>query len=165
MVTNKPNPGSEFPALSVYDSNDELVDISKPTGDAKWQMVVVYRHRYCPVCTKHLNKLAGFRQRLLDIGFDMAAVSCDSKEDLEDHRTQLDVNFPLFYGLTTEQAQGLGLYISPPKLPDVEHEFAEPGLFLIDPEGQMQLVATSNNPILRPDLDILVNSLEKAFGS
>ena len=164
MLTEKLCPGSEFPELSVFDSNDELVDISEPLGDEKWQMIVVYRHRNCPKCTEHLNKLTSFRQRLLDIGIDLAGVSCDSKDDLKDHLTRLDVNFPLFYGLTIEQALGLGLHISPPLPPKVDHEFSEPGLFVINPKGQLELVSISNNPLLRPDLDVLVSTWEKALG-
>ena len=100
MKTQKLHAGADFPALTVTDPNDALIDISKPTGDADWQIVVVYRGRHCPLCTKFINGLAGYRQRLLDIGIDIAAVSGDSKEQLEEHLTRLEVNFPLFHGLT-----------------------------------------------------------------
>lgn len=164
MSAHKLTPGSEFPELSVFDTNDKLVDISKPLSDVKWQMIITYRHRNCPKCTDHLIKLTSLRQRLLDIGIDLAAVSCDSKEDLNDHLNELDVNFPLFYGLTIDQAVGLGLHISPPKPPKVDHEFSEPGLFVINPKGQLELISISNNPILRPDLDVFVSAWEKALG-
>ena len=115
MKTNKLHAGAEFPALSVNGLDSARIDISKPAGDADWQMVVVYRGRHCPLCTKFLNGLSGYRQRLLDIGIDIAAVSGDSKEQLEEHLTRLDVNFPLFHGLTLGQMQDLGLYISVPR--------------------------------------------------
>jgi len=66
--------------------------------------------------------------------------------------------------LTIDQAQGLGLHISPPKPPKVDHEFSEPGLFVINPKGQLELISISNNPILRPDMDIFVSAWEKALG-
>ena len=161
MKTHKLQAGAQFPALSVKDLNDAAVDISKPTGDADWQMVVVYRGRHCPLCTKFLNGLAGFRQRLLDIGIDIAAVSADSKEQLEEHLTRLDVNFPLYYGLTLEQMQELGLYISIPRSEkETDHNFAEPGLFVINAEGQIQVTDLSNNPFARPDLEVFVSGLE-----
>ncbi|MDJ0759443.1 MAG: redoxin family protein [Woeseiaceae bacterium] len=159
--TAKLHAGANFPALSVNSQDDAPVDISKPTGDADWQMVVVYRGRHCPMCTKFLNSLSSFRQRLLDIGIDVAAVSGDSKEQLEDHLTRLDVNFPLFYGLTLEQMQDLGLYISVPRSEqETDHNFAEPGLFVINADGQVQVVDLSNNPFARPDLEIFVGGLE-----
>ncbi len=161
MKTEKLHAGTDFPALPVNGRDDTVVDISKPAGDADWQMVVVYRGRHCPMCTKFLNGLAGFRRRLLDIGIDIAAVSGDSKEQLDDHMTRLDVNFPLFHGLTLEQMQDLGLYISVPRSEqETDHDFAEPGLFVINADGQLQVVDLSNNPFARPDLEIFVSGLE-----
>lgn len=161
MKTQKIHAGAEFPALAVSDIRDTLVDISKPTGDADWQMVVVYRGRHCPLCTKFLNSLAGFRQRLLDIGIDVAAVSGDSKAQLREHKSRLDVNFPLFHGLTQEQMQDLGLYISIPRSEkETDHNFAEPGLFVINAEGKVQVTDLSNNPFARPDLEVFVSGLE-----
>ena len=161
MKTNKLHAGAEFPPLAVHDEDDSPIDISKPTGDADWQMIVVYRGRHCPMCTKFLNALAGYRQRLQDIGIDIAAVSGDSKEQLEDHLERLDVNFPLYYGLTLEQMEELGLYVSIPRSEkETDHNFPEPGLFVINADGQLQVVDISNNPFARPDLEIFVSGLE-----
>ena len=161
MKTNKLHAGSSFEALPVSNPDGKTIDISKPTGDADWQMLVVYRGRHCPLCTKFLNNLAGFRQRLLDIGVDIAAVSADSKAQLREHQSRLDVNFPLFYGLTLEQMQDLGLYISIPRSEkETDHNFAEPGLFVINSDGQVQVIDLSNNPFARPDLEVLVSGLE-----
>jgi len=161
MNTKKLHAGTDFDALPVTNLDGDTIDISKPTGDADWQMVVVYRGRHCPLCTKFLNNLAGFRQRLLDIGVDIAAVSADSKAQLREHRSRLDVNFPLFYGLTLEQMRNLGLYISIPRSEkETDHNFAEPGLFVINSDGQVQVIDLSNNPFARPDLEVLVSGLE-----
>ena len=161
MKTEKLHAGAAFPALPVTGQDGTLIDISKPKDDADWQLVVVYRGRHCPMCTKFLNSLAGYRQRLLDIGIDIAAVSGDSKEQLDDHLTRLDVNFPLFHGLTPEQMQDLGLYVSVPRSEqETDHNFAEPGLFVINADGRLQVVDLSNNPFARPDLEIFVSGLE-----
>ena len=88
-------------------------------------------------------------------------MSGDSREQLEQHLEQLDVNFPLFYGLTLEQMQDLGLYVSIPRsAKETDHNFAEPGLFVINSDGQLQVVDLSNNPFARPDLDVFVSGLE-----
>lgn len=161
MNTRKLLAGSTFAALPVTNQIGEIVDISNPTGDADWQMIVIYRGQHCPMCTKFLNNLAGFRQRLLDIGVDIAAVSADSKAQLEEHQSRLDVNFPLFSGLTPEQMQDLGLYVSIPRSEkETDHNFAEPGLFVIDSDARLQVVDVSNNPFSRPDLEVLVSGLE-----
>ena len=162
MMTSKLHPGDMFPALPVHSRDAGVVDIAKPTGDRDWQMVVVYRGRHCPMCTKFLNGLAAFRERLSSIGIDIAAVSGDSADQLAEHLDRLgDVNFPLYYGLTEEQMQSLGLFISLPRSEkETDHNFAEPGLFLVNGDGALQVVDISNNPFARPDLEILVSGLE-----
>ena len=161
MTTQKLHAGDAFPALNVLDDNGSKVDISQPTGNADWQMVVVYRGRHCPLCTKFLNALAGYRERLTAIGIDIAAVSADSQAQLDEHRSRLDLNFPLYHGLTLEQMQELGLYISIPRsAEETDHNFAEPGLFVVNGDGALQVVDLSNNPFVRPDLEIIVSGLE-----
>ncbi|MEM7431046.1 MAG: redoxin domain-containing protein [Pseudomonadota bacterium] len=161
MKANKLHAGAKFAPLPVNNLGGDTVDISKPIGDTDWQMVVVYRGRHCPMCTKFLNNLAGFRQRLLDIGIDMAAVSADSEAQLRDHLDNLEVSFPLYYGLSETQMLDLGLYISVPRsAQETDHNFPEPGLFVINSHGRVQVVDLSNNPFARPDLDTFVSGLE-----
>ena len=160
MHTNKLHAGAAFPALPVQNLDGETADISKPTGNADWHMVVVYRGGHCPMCTKYLNKLEAFIQALADIGISVAAVSGDSKEQLEAHLENLDVTYPMYYGLTVEQMQQLGLYISVPRSEkETDHLFPEPGLFVINADRAVQVVDISNNPFVRPEHETLVSGL------
>ncbi len=161
MKPGKIEAGTDFPLMTVPDPDGGQTQIGVPRGDADWQMLVVYRGAHCPLCTKYLNKLEDFRERLFAIGVDVVAVSGDSSDQLADHRPQLDVRFPLYYGLTIEQMQTLGLYISIPRSDkETDHPFAEPGLFVINEKGQVQVVDISNNPFVRPELEALVSGLE-----
>jgi len=160
--THKLHPGSAFPSLSVSLLNGEQVTLGKSlnTDVADWQLVVVYRGRHCPLCTQYLNELAHYKAELLETGVDLIAVSADSKEQLESHQEQLNVSFPLAYGLTLEQMHQLGVFISDPRSEqETDHPFAEPGLFVINGEGNVHVVDISNNPFVRPELQALVNGL------
>ena len=158
--TNKLHAGSTFPELTATLLNGEKISLGKPQNGADWQLVVVYRGRHCPLCTKYLNQLETFKEKLLATGVDLVAVSGDSKVQLESHIEQLDVSFPLAYGLTVEQMQELGLYISDPRSSqETDHAFPEPGLFVVNRVGEIQVVDVSNNPFVRPELQSLVNGL------
>jgi peroxiredoxin len=161
MHTDKLQAGAAFPSLVVTAPDGTARDLSKPTGGADWMMVVVYRGRHCPMCTRYLNALSPYVNALREIGVDVAAVSADSAEQLAEHRTKLDeLSFPLFWGLTVEQMQSLGLYISHPRSPkETDHPFAEPGLYVVNGEGTLQVVDLSNNPFVRPELGTLVRGL------
>lgn len=57
--------------------------------------------------------------------------------------------------------KSLGLYISHPRSEqETDHPFAEPGLYVINEHGTLQVVDISNNPFVRPDLENLVSGLE-----
>ena len=160
MSNSKIVAGAEFPRISASNLHGELIELGAPAGDADWKLVVVYRGRHCPLCTKYLNQLEGFTDDLRNIGVDVVAVSGDSREQLEDHKEKLDVSFPLLYGLSIEQMKQLGVYISHPRSPqETDHPFAEPGLFVVNSEGQVQVVDVSNNPFVRPELGQLVSGL------
>lgn len=149
-----------FPAIAARSLDGQEIDIGSPTGDNDWMMVVVYRGRHCPMCTKYLNTLEDYRQQLRDINVDLVAVSADSAEQLTGHLEKLNVTFPLLYGLSIEQMQALGLYISHPRSEqETDHPFAEPGLFVVNADRQVQVVDLSNNPFVRPELDALTSGL------
>ncbi|QPG06352.1 redoxin domain-containing protein [Salinimonas marina] len=166
MTTNasygkKLSAGTDFPVMKVTNLDDHTVELGKPREGTDWQMIVVYRGKHCPICTKFLNNLEKKRARLIDMGVDLIAVSADSKQQLQEHIEDLDVNFSLGYGLTTEQLGQLGVYVSDPRSPEeTDHPFAEPGLFVVTKEGKILAVDVANNPFCRPDIDTLVDGLQ-----
>jgi|TARA_B100000700_G_scaffold79405_1_gene89387 peroxiredoxin len=161
MYTRKLHPGSEFPAIQVKRSDGEALTLGKPQGEHDWQLVVVYRGKHCPICTKFLNKLESYRERFSAQGVDLVAVSADDEQQLTQHRESLEVNFPLAYGLTLEQMQSLGLFISTPRSEkETDHDFPEPAFFIVNGEGKIQIQEIANAPFVRPDLDTLVGGIE-----
>ncbi|GAA5213442.1 redoxin domain-containing protein [Corallincola platygyrae] len=161
MFSNKLKAGAEFPSLVVPCRRRGEADISKPEEPATWRMIVVYRGRHCPLCTRYLNELEGYVDRLNAIDVDLAVVSGDSEAQLREHMSRLDVTFPIYHGLSIQQMESLGLYISHPRSEqETDHPFPEPGLFVINEKGTLQVVDISNNPFVRPNLESLVSGLE-----
>ena len=161
MYTKKLHAGTRFPQVHATLLNGEKVIISQPDNDKDWKLVIVYRGRHCPLCTKYLNELEHHIQALHDSGVHVIAVSGDSKEQLTDHMEKLNVSFPIAYGLTEEQMRELGLYISTPRSKEeTNHNFSEPGLFVINQDGDIQIVDISNNPFVRPGLPELVSGIQ-----
>ena len=65
------------------------------------------------------------------------------------------------YDLPTEDMRELGLYVSEPRSPqETERAFSEPGAFVINPEGTVQIVDISNAPVAGPDLRVLLGGLK-----
>lgn len=161
MYTRKLHPGSDFPALDVTRSDGETLTLGKPQGEHDWQLVIVYRGKHCPICTKFLNKLESYRERFSAQGVDLVAVSADSQQQLSEHMESLDLDFPLASGLSQEQMQTLGLFISEPRSEqETDHDFPEPAFFIVNAEGKVQIEEVANAPFVRPDLDTLIGGIE-----
>lgn len=153
--------GSLFPSLMVKGLDGVDIELGKISEKADWRMVVVYRGKHCPLCTKYLNLLETFKEKIEANGVEIVAVSADSKAQLETHLNDLDISFPIYYGLTIEQMQTLGLYISNPRSEkETDHPFSEPGLFVINEKNQVQVLDISNGPLARPEIGILAGGLE-----
>ncbi len=161
MSATKIEAGAAFPEMLARDLDGNRVDIGKPADSEKWKMIVVYRGWHCPICTQYLNELEHYKQDLADAGVEVVAVSADTQSQLEEYKEKLDVSYPLYWGLSIEQLQQLGLYISHPRSEqETDHPFPEPGLFVINENGQAHVVDIANNPFVRPNLERLVSGLK-----
>jgi len=154
-------PGQTFPLIILPLLGGGEADISKPTGKHDWKLVLVYRGKHCPLCTNYLRELESHREAFSDIGIDVIAVSADSEARATVQLSEIDASYPVAYGLSQAQMKALNLYISGIQNGiDVEGPFAEPGLFIINHEGKLQLVDTSNVPFSRPDLGKIAGGMK-----
>ena len=128
---------------------------------AQHKLLVVYRGKHCPICKSYLGTLDKLLDQFREIGTEVFAVSADTKEKAENEATEQAWRFPVGYGLSQEQMRSLGLYISEPRSPqETDRPFPEPGLFVINPQGQVQIVDISNAPFARPDLSSVLNGIK-----
>lgn len=158
-MSNKFTAGETFPSITLNTVGGDMVEIGKPQHGRDWQMVVVYRGKHCPLCAKYLSQLESLRQQFFELNIDIIAVSGDPKEKAEKQNNG-NLTLPVAYGLSLEHMQKLGLYISHPRSPqETDRPFSEPGLFIINDEGKVQVTDISNGPFVRPDLEALKSGL------
>jgi len=161
MNNLKLSAGTQLPTIIVNNQHDQSIELGKPHGENDWQLVVVYRGRHCPLCTRYLNELEKYQNQFAQLGVSISAVSADSKAQLNEHLNDLNITYPIGYGLTIKQMDSLGLYLSTPRNDtETDHVFAEPGLFVINQLGQVQVVDISNGPFVRPELEVLLSGIE-----
>lgn len=161
MSTKKFKAGDQFPAIELTTTTGDEITLGKPQNGADWQMVVVYRGEHCPLCTRYLNEVEKLKTDFLELGIDIIAASADSEIQANTHLERLDVSYPIAYGLNIDHMQELGLYVSTPRsAQETDHPFAEPGLFIINEKGQVQVLDISNGPFARPELSVLLSGLK-----
>ncbi|MDX1451785.1 MAG: peroxiredoxin-like family protein [Oleiphilaceae bacterium] len=161
MSHSKIAAGAQFPECTVQDQSGQTRDISQIDDDAQWRVVVVYRGRHCPICKQYLKQLDTLVAKLAEMHVDVVALSADSPAQLQAFAEEVDVSVPLYGALSLETMRELGLYISEPRnANETDHPFPEPGVFVINERGQVQIVEISNAPFARPDLDMLVDGIK-----
>ncbi len=157
-VDRKTTPGSPMPRISLPSIDGGQVQLG---GEGRWQVAVVYRGRHCPLCRKYLKTLDGLLDAFRGIGADVVAISGDPRERAHEEAMEENWRFPVACELSQEQMRELGLYISEPRsAQESDRPFPEPGLFVTNPEGKIQIVDVSNAPFARPDLQGVLNGLK-----
>ncbi len=152
--------GSAFPALEWSQTDGGTLAPARMEG---WRLLVVYRGAHCPLCRTYLKTLETLQPAFAEVGVTVAALSSDPQERAVKEAGEEGWTFPVGYDLTLEQMRTLGLYVSSPRSPDeTDRNFAEPGLFVINPKGAIQIVDVSNAPFARPDLEGLLNGLNSS---
>jgi len=150
--------GAAFPPLSLPKVGGGDTKVGGNTG---WQMLVVYRGKHCPQCKRYLKGLDGMLDDYRAAGVEVVAASADPKEKAETEVAEEGWRFPVGYDLSQDQMRRLGLYISNPRsAEETDRPFAEPGLFLLNPEGKAQIIDISNAPWSRPDLASILNAVK-----
>lgn len=120
-------------------------------------MVVFYRGYHCPICKPYLRDLDRKIEEFTNRGVEVIAVSTDTKERAAQSRVEWGLErLPLAYGLGINEARRWGLYVSK-SIKDAEpSQFAEPGLFLVRPDGTLYASAIQTMPFARPSFaDVL----------
>jgi peroxiredoxin len=158
MPSQKLAGGSSMPKISVPKAGGGELIVGNSKG---WELLVVYRGKHCPICKSYLGTLDKLLDQFKAIGTEVFAVSADTREKAEAEATEQAWRFPVGYGLSQVQMRALGLYISEPRsLQETDRPFPEPGLFVVNPEGQVQIVDISNAPFARPDLNAVLNGIK-----
>lgn len=150
--------GDQFPALSWDAVGGGRVDVA---GEQGWRVLIVYRGKHCPLCKRYFKQLGEMLDEFKAAGLTVMTVSADPLEKAQADVESEGWQFPVGYGLSLDDMRALGLYISEPRSPqETDRPFAEPGVFVINPAGAVQIVDISNAPFARPDLSGLLNGLK-----
>nr|MDA3887235.1 peroxiredoxin-like family protein [Allgaiera sp.] len=149
------------PEITVPRLGGGDLTLGKSTDDHDWQMVVVYRGKHCPICKTYLAELERVAPEFAKAGVGVVAVSGDPEGRARSFTDEIGMSFPVGYDLTVDQMRTLGLYVSEPRSEkETDRPFAEPGVFVINAVGLLQVVDISNAPFARPDLVGLAKGLK-----
>lgn len=155
-----PLPGQPAPDLTLDLIIGAKWALEEQSPDA-FTMIVFYRGLHCPICKTYLTCLRELYDDFLSKGVEIINVSMDTPEKATKTHEEWGLDpIPMGHSLSEAQARKWGLYLSE-KRGDAEPDlFAEPGLFLVKPDGTLYLAEMSSAPFIRPDLDLLLSRID-----
>lgn len=156
----RPLPGQPAPTLSLDLIIRAEWELSEQSPDL-FTMIVFYRGLHCRICRDYLGKVRALYDEFLTKGVEVIHVSMDTHDKATKAHEEWGLDpIPMGHGLTEEQARAWGLYLSEGRGDAEPALFAEPGLFLVRPDGTLYLAETASAPFVRPDLDLLLGKLD-----
>lgn len=135
---------------------------------AQFTLLVFYRGLHCPICQKYLRELARLLPEFERRGVEVLAASTDPRERAEAMATQLATpSLRIGHDLPLETAAAWGLYLSSSRGStsigiEEPARFAEPGLFLVRPDGTLYYGAVQTMPFARPHFDEMLAAIDFA---
>lgn len=153
-------PRALAPALRVDQLDGGYFDIRTAHPKA-FTLLVFYRGLHCGFCRRYLQDLDSHMDEFTKRGVDVLALSCDTRQRAEQSRDAWGLKkVPLAYGLSLEVARDWGLFISTGIKEDQPDLFSEPGLFLIQPDGNLYAAYIQTLPFARPRIADILHAID-----
>lgn len=168
--------GTKIPSVNVRNLEGENVDLSLLTT-AKKTVLIFYRGGWCPFCNMQLANLKDIENDLVNLGYQLVAISIDKPEKLKESIDKNKLSYNLLSDSKAEASIAFGLAF---KVTDdynkmlLEHNMnleeasgenhhilPVPAVFIVDENSIIQFEYVNPNYKVRLDGDILLKAGEK----
>jgi peroxiredoxin len=130
-------PRQSVPELTVPLVGGGEWSLASAKGDP-FTMIVAYRGLHCPICKGYLGELQRHLDAFGERGVEVIAVSTDDGERAARSKADWGLDrLPVGHSMSLATARRWGLYISTSRSEAEPSLFAEPGLFLVRPDGTL----------------------------
>lgn len=143
-------PTQPVPSLSVPLVGGGRFDIATSRPKAL-TLIAVYRGYHCPICRPWLQSLVARLNSLTALGVAPIAISTDAEDRASKTKSEWKLgDLPVGYAFSIDAARAWGLSISSAINEKEPPLFAEPGVFLVRPDGTLFGASVQTMPFTRP---------------
>ena len=146
--------GMSFPHIALPTTDHGKIIL----GEEGWRALFVIRGAHCQICRTFLGQLEKNRAVWERDGIEVLVASADPVEKSRVFMQEAGYLGRAACALDVPAMRALGLWMTGPDVSKLDYVHAEPGFFLIDPEGKIAAVEASTLPSVRPDLALLDRS-------
>lgn len=140
----------------------------------KPSIVIFYRGGWCPYCNRQLAELKDIEQDLVDLGYQVLAISPESPARLQEQKLETEFAVTLLSdeSLDTIRGFGIGFYVPDEtsalykekmnvdltKDQNARSVLPAPAVFILDTEGLVQFSYVNPNYRVRPSADLILSA-------
>lgn len=138
--------GEKIPSIELLSENGETIKSTAIIAQKK-TILVIYRGGWCPYCNAHLTALGESEKELLDLGYQIVAISPDSPKNLQKAKSGEKINYRLYSDSNGNFSKGLGIAFQAPEnykpyigkgSEGVNTSFLPvPSIFILDTKGEI----------------------------
>ncbi|CAM4353020.1 peroxiredoxin family protein [Flavobacterium terrigena] len=99
--------GEKIPNQDLISVDDKLVSTTEIFN--KKTVLIVYRGGWCPYCNSQLMEMQEIENQIIELGYQIVAVSPDSPKFLKETTTEDKLNYQLFSDSDGKFSQALGI--------------------------------------------------------
>lgn len=160
--------------LKLADGTDFAL---KDQVEGKPTVLIFYRGGWCPFCTRHLAALQESQQELVDLGYQILAITADAPADMPPTTEKYELSYTLLsdVDMQASDAFGLAFYLDARTSERYEQRFKMsakhegrywlpvPAVYIVGKDGKIAFVHTDPNYRERlPIADLLAAAKEAA---
>lgn len=105
----------KIPNATVQSIDSTLIKTDKILKDKK-TVLLFYRGGWCPYCNQHLSEIAGIENKIMELGYQIVAISPDAPSFLKKTITKDAIHYSLFSDSSGEFSRSMGIAFEAPLL-------------------------------------------------
>ncbi|MEX2231522.1 MAG: peroxiredoxin-like family protein [Cyclobacteriaceae bacterium] len=157
--------GEQVPDLALTNIAGESIGLRSILRTSP-SIVIFYRGGWCPYCNLYMAELQSIEQDILDMGYQILAVSPDSQENMKASLDKHKLNYQLFSDADMKVAQAFGIAYAVPessrkRLTDSSGgqnpgQLPVPSVFVLNQQGEILFEYINPNYKKRMDSGLLL---------
>jgi len=152
--------GSHIPVLEAPDQNGQLQTLDTLAGEKGLVLVFNRSFDWCPYCKAQLDGLARVVQEFTSAGFTLATMTYDPVETLKLVEEDLGINFAMLHDEDLKHVNAYNILNNDYEPGHFAYGVPQPGIMLINPEGEILAKFAEENFRVRPDWSDIIEAAQ-----
>jgi len=148
--------GEKIPADSIIDDSGSMQSLAKIWVE-KPTLLVIFRGSWCPYCNLHLAKLAKAEKEILELGYQIVAISPDDYHKIADIKTKNNVKYQVYADKDARLITKMGLAFNTGGKRGI---LPVPALMVLDQSGEIRFEHINPNYKIRMETKYLIAVLK-----